>query len=97
MRVAISPQGNGWTLGALLLAAALAVWLLLQPSLIQGLAWPLRLPAVLLGAWALGAGFIGPLEPPFRRRWLRRAASPPWNLAALGSFALLLAVRSLSA
>lgn len=95
MRVAISPQGSGWTLGALLLSAALAVWLLLQPSLIQGLALPLRLPAVLLGAWALGAGFIGPLEPLPRRRWLRRAVSPPWNLVALGLFALLLAVRSL--
>mgnify|MGYP007102561082 FL=1 len=34
---------------SLLGAAGLAVWLLLQPALIQGLPFMLRLPAVVLG------------------------------------------------
>ncbi len=80
---------------SLLGAAGLAVWLLLQPALIQGLPFMLRLPAVVLGVWALGAGFLRPLVPLAPRRWPHRATSPPWNLVALGLFSLLLLARSL--
>jgi predicted membrane protein len=83
------------TLGAMLLAAALALWLLIRPELISGLPMPLRLPAIALGVWALGAAFMQPLGLEFRRHWLRRATSPPLSLAALGAFILVVIVRAL--
>ncbi|WP_445000862.1 cyd operon YbgE family protein [Halomonas mongoliensis] len=79
----------------LLVAAGLAVWLLLQPALIQGLPLGMRLPAVLLGIWALGAAFVRPLGLSPERRWQRRLATPPWSLVALGLFAGLLLGRAL--
>jgi predicted membrane protein len=96
MRIALSLMPPWWEQGlALLVAAGLAVWLLLQPSLIQGLVPGLRFPAVLLGVWALGAAFLRPLalEPP--HRWQRRALSPPWSHLALLLFALLVVARAL--
>ncbi|PWV70862.1 cyd operon YbgE family protein [Halomonas sp. A11-A] len=80
---------------SLLVAAFLAVWLLLEPALIQGLPLGMRLPAVLLGIWALGAAFVRPLGLSPERRWQRRLATPPWSLVALGLFAGLLLGRAL--
>ncbi len=79
---------------ALLVAAGLAVWLLLQPELIQGLPFTLRLPAVLLGIWALGAAFLRPLAPSLPRRLFHRPLSPPWSHLALALFILVLTVRA---
>ncbi|MFB9148079.1 hypothetical protein ACFFU2_16365 [Halomonas alkalicola] len=82
---------------SLLGAAGLAVWLLLQPALIQGLPFMLRLPAILLGLWALGAAFLRPLALQAPRRRGHRLLSPPWSLVALALFALLLVGRALLA
>jgi len=81
----------------LLVAAALSVWLLLQPGLIQGLPFTLRLPAVLLGIWALGAAFLRPLAPALPHPLFGRALSSPWNQLALALFALLMVLRALLA
>ena len=80
---------------SLLGAAGLAVWLLLQPALIQGLPFMLRLPAILLGLWALGAAFLRPLALQSPRLWQHPLLSPPWTLLALALFALLLLGRAL--
>lgn len=85
MRLALGCMIRRWEPSlSLLVAAGLAVWLLLQPGLIQGLPLALRLPAVLLGVWALGAAFLRPL-----------ALSPLWSLLALALFTLLVVARAL--
>lgn len=97
MRIALCLRQPGWEQElSLLVAAGLAVWLLLQPELIQGLPFALRLPTVLLGIWALGAAFLLPLAPA-SPRWLFRALSPPWSQLALALFTLLLVLRGLLA
>jgi len=83
----------GVALGATLLAAALACWLLWQPTLISTLPMVLRLPLIGLGVWALGAAFMGAMGLEPRRYWLRRMTTPPWSLAALGAFTLVLLGR----
>ncbi|MDR9440753.1 MAG: hypothetical protein RI841_14835 [Halomonas sp.] len=85
---------SGVTLGAMLLAAALALWLLLQPQLISGLPMTLRLPLIGLGVWALGAAFMAAMGLEARRYWLRRMTMPPWSLVALGAFTLVLLMRA---
>lgn len=82
---------------SLLVAALLSVWLLLEPALLQGLPLALRLPAVLLGLWALGAAFLRPLALQSLHRWQHPLLSPPWSLVALALFALLLVGRALLA
>lgn len=84
----------GVTLGAMLLAAALALWLLWQPALISTLPMGVRLPLIGLGVWALGAAFMAAMGLEARRPWLRRMTTPPWSLAALGAFTLVLLVRA---
>lgn len=96
MRREESRNGRGAVLLALLLAAGLAIWLLLRPELVTALPLAWRLPLILLGAWSLGAAFLGPYAVVPRRRWQRRMVSPPWSLLALGLFVLLLAGRALS-
>ncbi|SDK61380.1 hypothetical protein [Billgrantia gudaonensis] len=81
-------------LGAMLLAAGLALWLLLRPELLSGLAMPLRLPLIGLGVWALGSAFMQPLGLELRRPWLRRATMPPLSLAALALFTLVVVLRA---
>ncbi len=81
------------TLGATLLAAALALWLLWQPALISTLPMALRLPLIGLGVWSLGAAFMAAMGLEARRPWLRRMTTPPWSLLALGAFTLLLLWR----
>ena len=80
---------------AMLVAAALALWLLLRPELISALPMALRLPLIALGVWALGAAFMRPLGLEPRRHWQRRAVAPPWSLVALGAFTLILVLRGL--
>ncbi|MBE0490495.1 MAG: hypothetical protein IBX53_15620, partial [Halomonas sp.] len=70
---------------------------LLQPGLIQGLPFTLRLPAVLLGIWALGAAFLRPLAPALAHPLFGRALSPPWSQLSLALFTLLVLVRALLA
>jgi len=68
MRPEMSLRHPWWSeIALLLVAAGLGIWLLLQPGLIQGLPFTLRLPAVLLGIWALGAAFLRPLAPALPR------------------------------
>lgn len=85
------------TLGATLLAAALALWLLWQPTLISTLPMALRLPLIGLGVWALGAAFMAAAGLEARRYWLRRMTTPPWSLMALGVFTLVLLLRAVIA
>ncbi|MFY0990794.1 hypothetical protein [Halomonas sp. C05BenzN] len=86
-----------WTaLGSILLAAGLAVWLLLQPTLLRDLPMWLRLPLMALGIWALGSAFMLALGVQARWPWLRRACSPPWSLVALALFTLVLLLRALT-
>ncbi|MFN2331733.1 MAG: hypothetical protein ABR580_07710 [Halomonas sp.] len=82
---------------ALLVGGGLAIWLLLQPELIQGLPFTLRLPAVLLGVWALGAAFLRPLMQDLPNSLFCRALSPLWSHLALACFALLMVARALLA
>ena len=96
MRIARRLSRSRWEPDiSLLIAACLSVWLLLQPALIQGLPLGMRLPAILLGLWALGAGFLRPLELQAPHRFGHRLLSPPWSLVALGLFAGLLLGRAL--
>ncbi|MCE8025133.1 hypothetical protein [Billgrantia aerodenitrificans] len=95
MRVEVQTPPIWLNLGAMLLAAALALWLLVQPALISGLPMALRLPAIALGVWALGAAFMQPLGLELRSYWQRQATSPPISLAALAAFTLLVVVRAL--
>jgi len=81
----------------LLIAAGLAIWLLLQPGLIQGLPFMLRLPAVLLGIWALGTAFLRPLAPALPHPLFCDASSPPLSQLSLALFTLLVVVRALLA
>lgn len=98
MRLALSFMPPKWEPGlSLLVAAGLAVWLLFEPALIQGLPTVLRLPAILLGVWALGAAFLRPLVLAPPHRWQRRVLSPPWSLLALALFTLLIVARGLLA
>ncbi|WP_416137442.1 hypothetical protein ACM26W_13215 [Halomonas sp. HK25] len=98
MRPEMSLRHPWWSEAApLLVAAGLAIWLLLQPGLIQGLPLTLRLPAVLLGIWALGAAFLRPMALEPSRRWQRRILSPPWSQLALALFALVIVLRALLA
>lgn len=87
----------GVTLGAMLLAAALALWLLWQPTLISALPMGLRLPLIGLGVWALGAAFMAAMGLEAHQYWLRRMTTPPWSLVALGAFTLVLLVRAVMA
>lgn len=82
------------TLVAMATAAGLALWLLVRPELISGLPMALRMPAIGLGVWALGAAFMQPLGLEFRHRWLRRVSTPPVSLAVLGAFTLLVLGRA---
>ncbi|MGR2737805.1 hypothetical protein ACUY1T_05080 [Billgrantia sp. Q4P2] len=95
MRTEVQDCPMWLTLAAMLTAAALALGLLIRPELISGLPMVLRMPAIGLGVWALGAAFMQPLGLEFRRHWLRRATSPPVSLAALGAFAVVVIARAL--
>ncbi|MCG6659267.1 hypothetical protein HOP52_16025 [Halomonas campisalis] len=95
MRSDVQARPDWVALVAMLVAAALALWLLLRPELISALPMPVRLPLIALGVWALGAAFMRPLGLELRRHWQRRAASPPWSLVALGVFTLILLLRAL--
>ncbi|MBA2780004.1 hypothetical protein [Billgrantia kenyensis] len=83
------------TMGAMLLAAALALWLLVRPELISGMSMALRLPVIALGVWALGAAFMRPLGLEFRRHWLCQATQPAASLVALAIFTAIVLLRAL--
>jgi predicted membrane protein len=84
----------GAPLVAMVVAAALAIWLLMQPELLQPLSLPLKLPLILLGVWALGSAFMLGMGLQARSGWFRRATSPPWSHGALLSFTLVILVRA---
>lgn len=94
MRTEVQDRPMWLPLAAMLVAAALALWLLVRPELLSGLPMFLRMPAIGLGVWSLGAAFMQPLGLEFRRHWLRRATTPPVSLVALAIFALLVVMRA---
>lgn len=86
-----------WPLMPLLsmsLSAGLALWLLWQPELLSELPMPARLPLVLLGAWALGAGFTHGMGLPLHGRWARRLLGEPARWWLLGIFGLVVVWRA---
>lgn len=94
-RFAVSGSPGDRPLAALLAAAGLAVWLLHQPALVQGMGWPWRGLLVLLGIWALGCAFARPLALTVGGRGLWWLTGTAWSRAALPLFALLLVGRGL--
>lgn len=78
----------GVVLGILLVSAALAVLLLLVPTPLASLSMFWRWPLVVLGAWGVGAGLVGPLAMDMQYARLR-AFSHGWpSRVALAIFAL---------
>ena len=85
-------HGQGAQLLSLGVSVLLALWLLVRPELISGLAFGWRLPMLCLGVWALGAGFYhGMGLAAAQGGWPRRLLGAPlcWVLLAL-LFVLLL-------
>lgn len=73
----------------------LALWLLIRPEAIGGLAFGWRLPVWILGVWALGAGFYhGMGLAKLHTGWSRILLGAPlcWVLMAL--LALIVLMRS---
>ncbi|WP_207116423.1 cyd operon YbgE family protein [Halomonas sp. YLGW01] len=79
--------------GGLLLSSLLAVALLWRPETLSDLAWGWRLPLVVLGSWALGAGFMHGLGLVVTRPWGRRLLAAPLCWWGLAGFALFVAGR----
>lgn len=77
-------QGQGAQLLSLGVAAGLALWLLIRPEIISGLALGWRLPVWGLGVWAVGAGFAHGMGLT-RHGWSQRLLGAPlcWLLLAL--------------
>nr|WP_156889295.1 hypothetical protein [Halomonas sp. 1513] len=91
-RLAGLPQAP---LVAMALSTLLALWLLWRPELLSALAMVWRLPLIVLGAWALGAGFsLGAGLVPEQGR-LRRWLGPPLCWWLLGAFSLVVVARAL--
>lgn len=87
--------GRGAQMVSLVASVLLALWLLIRPEAIGGLALGWRLPVWILGIWALGAGFyhgMGLAE--LRTGWSRVLLGAPlcWVLMVL--LALILLLRS---
>lgn len=80
----------------LALSVLLALWLLIEPQLISGLAWPWRLPMLLLGIWVVGGGMVQPLLYTDSPAWLRRVGNRRWYPLLLVLFITLLLVRAWS-
>lgn len=85
----------GMAAAILALSALLALWLLIEPQLISGLAWPWRLPMLLLGIWVVGGGLAQPLLYSDSPAWLRLVGGLPWYPVVLALFILLLLIRAL--
>ncbi|MFC3283133.1 cyd operon YbgE family protein [Litchfieldella rifensis] len=79
---------------SMVISATLALWLLWRPDLLSTLPLPLRLPLVVLGAWALGAGFMHGLGLQVRPGWPRRLLGEPTCWWLLGVFALIVLWRA---
>jgi predicted membrane protein len=94
MRIESPQRLPGAPLVAMLVAAILAISLLVQPGLLQGVPLPLRLPLILLGIWALGSAFMQGMGLQGRAGWFRRATSPPWSHGALVAFTLVILIRA---
>ncbi|WP_156105293.1 cyd operon YbgE family protein [Litchfieldella xinjiangensis] len=80
---------------AMVLSATMAVGLLWWPDLLTQLSMPMRFPLILLGVWALGAGFTQGMGLEPRASWLRWLVSEPLSWGLLVSFALVLVWRAL--
>lgn len=68
---------------ALLLGAAVAVWLLLRPAPLLALPLAWRLPLIVIAAWSLGAAFLRPLALEAGETGLWRLAGAPVSRWAL--------------
>ncbi|WP_148254598.1 cyd operon YbgE family protein [Aidingimonas lacisalsi] len=86
---------NPWLpLATMGVSAVLALWLLWRPELLSALGMPLRVPAILLGVWALGAGFMYGMGLRPVQGWCRRLLGAPTCWWVLGAFTLLLMWRA---
>ncbi|SDL07730.1 hypothetical protein SAMN05192555_102344 [Franzmannia pantelleriensis] len=91
-RLAGLPQAPLVAMGV---STLLALWLLWRPELLSTLAMVWRLPLIVLGVWALGAGFsLGAGLVPEHGR-LRRLLGPPLCWWLLGAFSLVVLARAL--
>jgi predicted membrane protein len=73
----------------LMLSSVISVALLWRPEALSGLSWQWRLPLVLLGLWAVGAGFMHGVGVTAPRRWLRQLMAAPvcwWGLVVFALF-----------
>ncbi|EPC01345.1 hypothetical protein L861_12285 [Litchfieldella anticariensis FP35 = DSM 16096] len=75
-------------------SAWLSLWLLWQPELLSHLSMPIRLPLIVLGAWALGAGFMHGMGLEARPGWPRRLLGEPACWWLLGLFTLVVVWRA---
>lgn len=96
--IGFSQRLSDWP-GAPLLAmgisTVLALWLLWRPDLLSALPLIWRLPLILWGVWALGAGFMlgAGLVP--EQGGMKRYLGEPLCWWLLGSFTLMVVVRAL--
>lgn len=75
----------------LVLSSVLSVALLWRPETLSGLSWAWRLPMMVVGLWALGAGFMHGVGLTAPRRWERQLLAAPlcwWGLAGFALFVL---------
>lgn len=93
VRLSSFPQSPLLAMGV---STLLAIWLLWRPDLLSTLPFlPWRLPLILLGVWALGAGFMqGVGLAPEQGRWKRYLGEPLcWWL--LAGFSMVVVLRAL--
>ncbi|SDM01860.1 hypothetical protein SAMN05661010_03120 [Modicisalibacter muralis] len=87
--------GQGAQLVSLGASVLLAIWLLVRPEAIGGLALGWRLPVWALGVWALGAGFYhGMGLAGLRTGWSRVLLGAPLCWLLLMLLFILMLVRS---
>ncbi|MGC3872636.1 hypothetical protein ACPF7Z_05115 [Halomonas sp. GXIMD04776] len=78
---------------SLFASSFMALWLLINPSIISGLPLGWRLPVWSLGLWAVGAGFFHGMGL-IRRGWMQHLLGAPRCWALLMLFYLIVLLRS---
>lgn len=88
--------GRDAQLVSLGVSVLLALWLLVRPETIGGLALGWRLPVWILGVWALGAGFYhGMGLAAAKNGWRRHLLGAPLCWVLMSVLALVLLLRTL--
>ncbi|WP_136253041.1 cyd operon YbgE family protein [Onishia niordana] len=76
---------------ALVLSSIISVVLLWRPEVLSSLSWGWRLPMVMVGVWALGAGFMHGVGLTTHQRWGQRlmaGSTCGWGLLGFAMFVL---------